>query len=161
MSVTADIWRSWRHGPGGPVRDFLDGGPQETRAFALLMGACALVFVAQWPRLSRTAFETGEEMSRLVAYDLIAWLMVWPLLFYALAALAHGLSRGLGGRGTAGAARVALFWSWLAATPLALLYGAAVGLGGPSWPARALGAAWMAGFALLWWRSQREVHRGP
>lgn len=157
MSVTADIWRSWRRGPDGPVRDLLAGGPQETRAFGLLMGGCALVFVAQWPRLARTAVETGEEMPRLVAYELIAWLMVWPLVFYALAALAHGLSRLRGGQGTAWGARAALFWSWLAAAPLGLLYGAAYGLAGPSWPARVLGAAWMLAFAVLWWRSQAEA----
>ena len=159
MAVTTDILRTWR-GPQNVVRGLLAGPVREDRAFAFLMGGCALVFLAQWPRLARQAHLEGSDLSRLVTYELIAWLIMWPLIFFLAAWVAHGASRALGGQGTSYGARVALFWSWLAATPAALVYGAVVGLAGPSPVTNVLGAAWLAAAAWFWVRSQREASRG-
>ncbi|NAZ36835.1 hypothetical protein [Rubellimicrobium sp. CFH 75288] len=157
MGVVADIGRSFRNGPRVVMREHMARGQQETRAFAFLMIGCVLVFVAQWPRLVRVSREEGREMAQLLAYEMLAWLIIWPLIFYALAGLAHVISRLAGGQGTAYGARLALFWSWLAAVPLGLLYGVAAALAGPSLLANLVGAAWIAAFLLFWILCQREA----
>jgi hypothetical protein len=53
-----------------------------------------------------------------------------------------------------------MFWAWLAASPLALLAGAAGGLFGDR-AADLLGILWIGVFAGFWWLSQREAARGP
>ena len=59
MGVAADIGRSLRHGPRAVMRDQLAQGINEPRALAVLMLGCALIFVAQWPRLMREARAKG------------------------------------------------------------------------------------------------------
>ena len=161
MGVAADILRSLRHGPRVVVREQLAQGPNESRALAFLMIGCALIFVAQWPRLMREAQLTGDDFTRLVAYALLGWLAIWPLVFYGLAALAHALSRATGGQGTPFGARIAMFWSWLAASPLGLLTGALAGFTGASLPTNLAGAVWLLVFAAFWGLSQREAARRP
>lgn len=161
MGVAADIGRSLRHGPRAVVREQLAHGPNEARALAFLMIGCALVFVAQWPRLMREAQLTGDDFTRLVAYALLAWLTIWPLAFYALAGLTHAISRALGGQGTPFGARLAMFWSWLAAAPLGLLTGVLAGFTGASILTNLAGILWMAVFVAFWWQSHREAARAP
>lgn len=165
MAVTTDIVRTWR-GPRRVMRDLLAMGPREDRAIAYLMAACFLIFVAQWPRLVRVSQGFGTvpgqeevpELTQLVAYEFLSWMMIWPLLFYALGALAHLLAKALGGRGTWYGARLALFWSLLASAPLALLHGLMVGFG--STAADLVGAAWILGFAVIWLQCLREAEFG-
>ena len=60
----------------------------------LLMAGCLLIFVAQWPRLSREAFLTGEELSPLLGSTLMAWVFLAPLLLYGIAASLIALLAG-------------------------------------------------------------------
>lgn len=159
MGVAADIGRSFRAGPAPVIREHLARGAIEARSLAFLMIGCLLVVVAQWPRHARTVRTEGDELARLVAYDILGWLVIWPLVFYGLAWVTHLASRALGGQGTPAGTRLAMFWSWLAASPLALLAGAMGGLVGPS-AADLLGILWIAVFAAFWWLSQREAARG-
>jgi len=161
MGVTDDILRTLRAGPREVVRDHLALGEQESRAFAFLMLGCAIVFVAQWPQLTLRSRSEGIELDRLVVYALLGWLMAWPLAFYFLAWLTHGASRLMGGRGTPFGARLALFWSWLAASPLALLGGAAGGLSGSQAANNLLAIVWVGVFAAFWSAAQREAATGP
>jgi hypothetical protein len=161
VGIVADVRSSLRHGPRAVVRAHLAQGPQEARAFAFLMIGCGLVFVAQWPRLARASHETGAEFARLAAYEMLAWMTMWPLLFFLLALIAHGTSRALGGQGTAWGARLALFWSWLAAAPFALGAGIVAGFAGPGPAANLAGVVWLGAFAVLWSLSQREAADGP
>ena len=160
MGIVADIGRTYREGPAPVTREHLARGVVEARSLAFLMIGCFLVFLAQWPRHARTVQETGDELARLVAYDFLAWLVIWPLVFYFLAWVTYGVSRALGGQGTTGTARLAMFWSWVAASPLALLAGVLGGLFGPR-AADLPGILWIALFAAFWWLSQREAARGP
>ena len=177
MGVAADIVRTWRHGPQAVVAEHMARGPGEGRAFGFLMIGSLLVVVAQLPSLSRDAAAAAmgqpvltplarslppefRSMDVFAAYTILPWLVIAPLLFYAVAFGVYGVSRLMGGRGTPFGARLAMFWSWLAATPAALLSGLTAALAGRS-AADLTGILWIAVFAAFWWLSQREAARGP
>jgi hypothetical protein len=166
MAVTTDILRTYR-APRQVVRDLLAMGPREDRAIAYVMVACLLVFVAQLPRLSRKALieertptvMTSEQMEahlqgwsafdRLVTYEFVAWLMVWPLAFYGIALVVHGIRRIMGSTATGYETRLALFWAFLAAVPLGLLFGLTMGFIGPGPQASLVGVLWIAAFLIF------------
>lgn len=163
MAVSSDIVRTWR-GPRSVMRDLLAQGRREDRAIAYLIVACLLVFVAQWPRLVRLSegFDlppgaAAPDLTQLVAYEFLGWLMIWPLALYGIAALSHIVALALGGRGSWHGARLALFWSLLASVPLLLLHGLVRGLIGPGPQADAVGIAWLLAFAVIWVQSLREA----
>jgi hypothetical protein len=167
MAVTNDIVRTWRR-PRVVIRDLLDQGRREDRAIAYLMISCFLIFVAQWPRLSRKAagFELPPgadvpELNQLMTYELFAWVMVWPLFLYILAALTHVIARAIGGKGNWYGARLALFWSMLSTVPLLLLHGLMAGFTGPGLQTNLVGALWVAAFGFIWIQSLREAESRP
>ncbi|ETX29080.1 hypothetical protein [Roseivivax isoporae] len=152
MAVSSDIAATYVRGPGSVMRRLLSAGQREDRALAMLMGACVLAFVSRWPALSRQAHLDGTELNPALGGALFGWLFVAPLMFYGIAAVSHIFARVLGGRGTWYGARLALFWSFLASTPLILLNGLVAGFIG-SGPALSLvGAAWIAAFLWFWIR---------
>jgi len=159
MAVTTDIVASYR-GPRRVVRRLLAMGVNEGRALAILMAGCAVTFVSQWPRLSREAHLNGEELYPPLGGALLAWLFIAPLVFYALAFLSHLVCRALGGTGDGFAARLALFWAWLAASPLLLLNGLVAGFVGPGPGLTLVGAVWLAVFAWFWVSALREAEWG-
>ena len=159
MAVTRDIMRSyWR--PRAVFRRLLSAGQREDRAIAILAGACLVFFVASWPRLARQAQETGEDLTMLLAYAMFTTLFILPLLLYGLAALARVVAKIVRGKGTWYTARLALFWSLLATTPVLLLWGLTQGFIGPGAEADAVGLLWFAVFLLFWSINMREAERG-
>lgn len=130
MSVALDILAAYRR-PARVFRARLDQGQREDRALAVLMLACLLIFVAQWPRLQREALETGTDFQMLVGGALLGWLFIMPLVAYALGGLSHAVARVAGGRGSWYSARFALFWAMLVAAPFWLLAGLVSGFIGP------------------------------
>ncbi len=149
MAITRNIAATYR-GPGRVMRRLLEMGAREDRALAYLMGACALVFVAQLPRLSREAHLTGQDLNMLMGATLMAWIFIAPLALYAIALLARGIGRILGGNGTAYGARLALFWALLASSPLILLHGLTAGFVGPGLELQIVGLAWLMFFGWFW-----------
>ncbi|SMY07593.1 hypothetical protein LOM8899_01730 [Flavimaricola marinus] len=139
------------------MRDMLAMGPREDRAIAYLLVGCLLIFVAQWPRLSRIAFLDGVEFDRLVAYEFVSWMIVWPLIFYAIAALLHGLMLLFRQPSRMWSARIVLFWSVLATSPVGLLYGLASGLIGVSPGTQLVGAIWLGALVLFVAQGLREA----
>jgi hypothetical protein len=83
------------------------------------------------------------------------------LLFYALAGLVHLLARLAGWRSTALRARLALFWSLLAASPLWLLHGALTGVFGPGSVTLIIGLVILAAFLTIWWNTLRAALLEP
>ena len=138
----------------------LDEGVREDRAFVFLMVACGLIFVAQWPRLSREAFVTGAELQPLMGGALMGWLLIAPLLCYALAALSHLAAMAVGGRGTWFGARLALFWSMLAVSPAWLLHGLTAGFVGPGPALSLVGAVLLTVFLWIWLNALLVAERG-
>lgn len=141
------------------MRDLLAQGQREDRAIAYLMAGCLLVFIAQWPRLSRTAHLGDVPLDRQIAYELFAWLFVWPLIFYAVAGLSYLVLRAAFGGGTPFGARLALFWSFLAAAPMALFYGLLNGFSGANPATQFVGLVWLLAFGVFWVQSLREMRK--
>ena len=166
MSVTNDMIRSWR-APRDVMRALLAQGRREDRAIAYLMIACFLIFVAQWPRLTRIreGFEPSPwpadiNFEGMMTYSFYALVIMLPLALYGLAALAHLLAKLFGGQGGWYGARLALFWALLSTTPLALLHGLTRGFVGPGLQATIVGAVWAAIFVYIWIQSLREAESG-
>ncbi len=163
MPLTSDIAQTWRT-PRRVIRRILDQGRREDRAIAFVLIACFLIFIAQWPRLSRVAagfdLPPGEEvpeLSRLMAYEFMSWVMIWPLLFYMIAAVSHLIAKVFGGKGDWYGARIALFWSLLATVPVLLLHGLTAGFLGPGPQTNLVGAIWVIAFGVIWGQSLREA----
>ncbi|MCB6177144.1 YIP1 family protein [Rhodobacter sp. Har01] len=171
MAVSTDIVATWTR-PRQVFRRLLDRQGGEAQALAYMMGACLLIFVAQWPRLSRQAHQARQaaeaagtpvdqvpSLQALMGINLFALLFLAPLLFYALAGLAHAVAKGLGGKGSAVHSRLALFWALLAVSPWMLFQGLVAGFIGPGPALTATGVAVAAGFLWLWITLMREAHR--
>lgn len=158
MSAITDIAATYR-GPGGVLRRLLARGQREDRALAILMAGCALVFVAQWPRLAREAHLTGQDLNPLLGASLLGWIIIMPLVLYLLAGVAHIIARVLGGQGSFYGARLALFWALLAASPLLLLHGLVAGFIGPGPQLVLVGALWCAVFLWFWFGGMVAAER--
>ncbi len=150
MSVALRILRTWRD-PRGTMRAMLADGEREDRALAVLIGGCLLAFVAQWPALARAAhFDPTVPLDARMGGALMATLFFLPPLAYGLAALSHLAARAMGGRGTWFGARLALFWSFLAVTPVMLMQGLVSGFVGSGPATAVVGVAVLLAFLFLW-----------
>ena len=159
MALASDIAASYRR-PGPVVRRRL-GEPAraEGRALVTCMLACFLIFVAQWPRLSREAFLTDQDVQPMIGGALFSWIFIMPLVLYALAGLSHLVASRLGGRGTYVEARMALFWALLCAAPIWLLWGLMAGFKGPGPALDLVGIVALLAFVLIWAASLYAVER--
>lgn len=151
MPVTTDIVATYRR-PAQVMRRLLAMGPREDRALILVMSACVIMFVSQWPRISREAFLEGRDMQVDLAGALMGTVFILPLVFYTLGWLTHLVAKVVGGKGTFYGARLALFWALLASSPLILLYGLVAGFIGPGPSLTLVGAIWFGFFMWFWLR---------
>ncbi len=149
MPVTTDIVASYRR-PAQVMCRLLSAGTREDRALAMLMAGCVLAFISQLPRLAREAHLTGEELNPMLGGALFAWLFIAPLMFYLIAALSHLVARLFKGKGDWFGARLALFWAFLAASPLMLLNGLTAGFVGPGAALTLVGFVWFVAFMVIW-----------
>lgn len=159
MSALSDIVATYG-GPRRVIRRILAAGANEPRALVILMAGCAVVFVAQWPRLARQAHLEGQELNPLLGGALMAWLFIMPLVLYTLALISHWVLKALGGRGQPFGARITLFWALLASAPLMLLWGLTAGFVGPGPALSLVGIVWVAVFLWVWVSGLFEVWRG-
>jgi len=159
MPVTRDIVATYR-GPGRVMRSLLQMGQREDRALAILIAGCVIMFIAQWPRLSREAHLNEQELNPLLGGALLAWVFIAPLILYAIALLSHWVTRVFGGKGTSFGARLALFWAFLAASPLILLHGLVAGFIGPGPGLQFVGLIWIVIFMWFWIMCLRETAWG-
>lgn len=148
MAAVDDILRSYR-APRSVVRDLLARTRSEPRALSLLLAALIVIFVGQWPGLSRQAHETGQPMAGLALGTALALGATVPL-FYGLAALGHLGAQLLGGQGGWYGARIALFWALLAVAPLMLLQGLVAGFIGSGVQLALVSALVFLAFVLIW-----------
>ena len=159
MALVGDIVGSYRR-PGEIVRRRLGSRERaEGRALVTVFLACFLIFIAQWPRLSRDAYLTGQELQPMLAGALLGWIFIAPLALYGLAGLTHFVARRMGGQGTYTEARMALFWALLAASPLWLIWGLVAGFMGPGPVLDAVGIVALLAFLGVWAAALYSVER--
>ncbi|MFN6951928.1 MAG: YIP1 family protein [Albidovulum sp.] len=160
MAVIDDIFATYR-GPRRVARRLLAGERDEARALAYLLAALILAYIALWPALSREAVLAGAAGPPMTQRMVAAFLGVLALLpgFYGLAALSRIVARAFGGRGSFLAARIVLFWAFLAATPLMLLRGLVAGLVGPGPGLAALDMLAFAVFLCFWFAGLSVAER--
>lgn len=128
----------------------MSGVPREDRALAVLMGACALIFIAQWPRLAREAYlDPSIPFDGRMAGALFGWIMIMPLVFYGLALLVQGVLRVIGQAVPGFRVRMGLFWALLASAPLWLLTGLMAGFAGDGAGPAVFGSAALGGFLVF------------
>ncbi len=147
MAVTTDILQTYK-GPRTVLARRLAAGPREDRLVALAMGSCAVMFIAQLPRLARIAHLEDHDLNALMGGSLLAIMFVLPLILYSLAFVFHVLAKAFRGKGPGFQARVALFWAMMAASPLMLLNGLVAGFIGEGTALSFVGGLWCA--AVLW-----------
>jgi hypothetical protein len=131
MSIALDIVRTYRAPKEVQLRQMRAGENGEGRALAVLMGACFLLFVATLPNLSRQAFlDPSIPFQGRMAGAFFAWLLMMPLVFYALSIVVKLVLKLIGKDAPGHHVRMALFWALLASSPLWLLSGLAAGFAG-------------------------------
>lgn len=155
MSITNDIVATYRRPKSVAFRRQADG-PREDRALAVLMAACIVIFVAQWPRLSREAHLTESDISPLLGGALMGWVFMAPLFFYVVAIVSWLVLKPFGGT-TGYRARMALFWALLASSPLVLFQGLVAGFIGPGLVNNAVGFLWLAALLVFWFAGLRAA----
>jgi len=149
MAISSDILRSYR-APRAVLGERLALDRREGRALIYLMLACALIYVAQWPRLARQAHVSDAiPFDGLMVGALFGWLFLAPLFFYAVGALLGLLLRFLRRGADPFAARLALFWALLAISPLVMVQGAIAAVAGPGALALVTGLAVLAAFLAI------------
>ena len=157
MSVTLSILETYR-APRRVIRRQLAGPESEGRALVYLMLGCLLIFVAQWPRLSREAhIAPSVPLDARMGGALLGWIFLAPLFFYLLAGLSHLVTRAFGGQGTGYGARLVLFWALLAVSPLWMLHGLLSGFLGSGPQLALLGLPLLLLFLFFWLIGLREA----
>ncbi|SLN41557.1 hypothetical protein AQS8620_01605 [Aquimixticola soesokkakensis] len=161
MSLIPDILRSYR-APREVLRRRLSHA-DERHAIGILILACLMIFVAQWPVNARAAYlDPSIPLGGRLTGAGVAWMMIGPILLYALATLSHLVARLFGGACLYFDARFALFWALLAASPVWLLWGLAVGFAGAAHPAaQAISLIAFAVFMAFWLIGLIHVERSP
>ncbi|MBD0866132.1 MAG: YIP1 family protein [Rhodobacteraceae bacterium] len=160
MTVTSDITATYR-GPGKVMTRLLKMGQREDRVLIFLMAGCIVIFIAQLPPLARKAHLTGQELNMLLGGALLAWVTIAPLLLYGIATLTHLIARAIGGKGSWYGARLSLFWSLLASSPLLLLHGLIAGFIGPGPALWGVEVLWFCIFGWFWLATLRRAERTP
>ena len=159
MSVTVDIVESWRR-PRVVVRRLLAQPRSEPFAFSLLMTGLILLFVSLAPYLAREAyFQPEQPLTQRGLAAALAMAATVPF-WYLLAALGHLVARILAGKGSFYAARIALFWAVVAASPGLLTSGLVRGMRGNDAVSDGLGLIAALAFVVLWVVMLQEAERG-
>ena len=147
MSVIRNIYDSYRR-PETVYQSFVTDHFEEKTALRFLAGGCLLAFISRWPTAARDAYLSDQALDMLLGAALFAWIFIAPLLFYALAGVLTLLLFIGGLRDIGLPLRLSLFWSFLAAAPLMLIYGLVSGFLGRGVLTNLIGVLWLGVF--LW-----------
>ena len=147
MSVIRNIYDSYRR-PATVYQSFVTDHFEEKTALGFLAGGCLLAFISRWPTAARDAHLSDQALDMLLGAALFAWIFIAPLLFYALAGVLTLLLFIGGLRNIGLPLRLSLFWSFLAAAPLMLIYGLVSGFLGRGVLTNLIGVLWLGVF--LW-----------
>lgn len=143
----------------------LEDPPREARLLVWAVAAGLVGFLAGLPNVTRqaAALDAPDALTAVLTGRLFAALFLFPLMLYLLATLSRLVARLFGGRGSLATARLALFWSVIAALPVLVLSAAASALL-RAWDAAAaaplaglVSALSAAAFAWIWAASLAEA----
>ena len=146
MSVVSNVLYTYRS-PSKAFERMYARPDSEATSLGYLMGACFLTYVAQWPYLARQAHLEEFNLQTSLAASLLAWLLIAPLLLYTLAIVLYFFHKFFKGSKTSAQIRVGLFWSFLAATPLMMLFGLVKGFLGHGTVESIVGFFWFVAFS--------------
>jgi len=159
MSTAQTIIRSYPQ-PRHVARSYRDAGADDGLALTWLIVAALLFFVAQLPGLSRDLhLADASEQFYPRTLGRFFGVMVAALICYGIAAISHLIARALGGQGRWLDARLALFWSLLAASPLVLFQGLVAGFIGPGSQLTVVSVLTGLGFVWIWINSLIALER--
>ena len=147
MSVIRNIYDSYRR-PATVYQSFVTEHFEEKTALGFLAGGCLLAFISRWPTAARDAYLSDQALDMVLGAALFAWIFIAPLFFYALAGVLTFLLFIGGLRDIGLHLRLSLFWSFLAAAPIMLIYGLASGFLGQGVLTNLIGVLWLGVF--LW-----------
>jgi hypothetical protein len=123
MSLVGNLARTWRR-PAQVVRELDDQGLREPQLLFFALLACGLIYVAQWPGLSRAAaIDPSVSFEQRMGGALFAVMFLLPLVLYGLAGVVQVMLRLFAAPVHGLRVRLALFWALLSVTPLMLLQG--------------------------------------
>ena len=157
MSVLRNIIDSYRT-PNLVFRRFMSGEFEEKSALGFLAGGCLLAFISRWPVSARDSHLTNQALDVVLGAALVGWIFIAPLLFYIIAGVLTAIMALCGLRKIGLAVRLSLFWSFLAAAPLLMLFGLAGGFFGKGTLTMFIGVVWLSvfiwflfcGFRAIW-----------
>lgn len=157
MAVVSDIAANYVC-PRRVFNGMLARKTSEGRVLAMVFAGCAVTFIGQWPRLARDAHFENTDIYPLLGGALMGWMLIAPLLLYLIAYISHAACILIKARVTAHDARLALFWAFLASSPLMLLYGLTAGFIGPGRALDMVGLVWCGVFLWFWIVNLRVSH---
>lgn len=150
MPVVNDIARMYVR-PRRVIAEKWARGFSEKSNLAYVMGGCVLAFVAQLPVASRRSHLEGVDLDMILGANILALVFIAPLMMYILALMIYGVLRVFRVSMSSLATRSILFWAFLSASPVMLLYGLVTGFIGLG-PARdSVGVIWLVAFCLFIW----------
>ena len=141
MSVVSNVLYTYRS-PSKAFEHMYARPANEATSLGYLMGACFLTYVAQWPYLARQAHLEEFNLQTSLAASLLAWLLIAPLLLYTLAIVLYFFHKLFKGSKSSAQIRMGLFWSFLAATPIMMLFGLVKGFLGDGTAESIVGFFW-------------------
>ena len=141
MSIVSNVLHTYRS-PSKAFELMYARPANEATSLGYLMGACFLTYVAQWPYLARQAHLEEFNLQTSLAASLLAWLLIAPLLLYTLAIVLYFFHKLFKGSKSSAQIRMGFFWSFLAATPIMMLFGLVKGFLGDGTAVSIVGFFW-------------------
>ncbi|TVR44226.1 MAG: YIP1 family protein [Rhodobacteraceae bacterium] len=159
MSLMRNIARSYR-APGRVVAALDAQGVREPQLLFFLCLACGLIFLSQWPVLSRAAaLDPSISFEQRLGGALFGVMFMLPLILYGVAGLLQLGMRLVSGPVAGLRVRLALFWALVAIAPLMLVHGGLRGFLGSSLAVQLFGFVVLAAFLYILGAGLRSVAR--
>jgi len=161
MSASGEIIRAYR-GFGASMQRQMDSRPGEERLLAYVVTASLISFVARVPALLKlSAAAASPDISPIALFvtNLVGSFFFAPIMLYGLAALSHLAAKLFGGAGASADARLALFWTLLLISPLALISTILQMAFPVAWVSQALWFALFLMFSIAWGQALAVAER--
>jgi Na+/H+-dicarboxylate symporter len=146
MALTRDIVAMWRR-PGTVWDRLIAAGRREDLALTHALVGGVVHFIAASPAAARTSYiDPAVPVEARLFWQALLFVFVLPLIVWLCTMLVGGIAGLLGRRQLGYQLRLTLFWSLLAAAPMALLLGLVAGLIGPGGQMQLVAGLWIVAF---------------